>query len=305
MSAITATEADPLSLRPFPERPSYATGQLLDAGDFSAEQTYHRGRLAQSLALTSGGGTLAGLRARHLPGDESTAEEIRIDAGIGVDRLGRLVDVARPACLRLERWWDTQFDSDGDTLVRAAYDNPGRFVSARLAAEAGTGDVPPLPDRAVVADVFLRFVACRRGLTPAFASGPYDALNAVTVSRLRDAYELLLIPRDGLDDDFDGLPVLGPDFAAMADDAARRAALQDAVFAAWPADGRSGDDMPLEPGPEHPTGSDPSSQFLARVLIPVLAGNPPERDLAAAVVVDNGARRFVPSTQLIQRWLNV
>ena len=66
MSALTRlSEADPLYARPRPQRPFYATGMLLDAADFSAEQTYHRGRLAQALALLSGGGTLAGLAVGH------------------------------------------------------------------------------------------------------------------------------------------------------------------------------------------------------------------------------------------------
>jgi hypothetical protein len=52
--------------------------------------------------------------------------------------------------------------------------------------------------------------------------------------------------------------------------------------------------------PDHPTGVDPTAQFVARVLIPVTAGTPPERD-GAAVVVDNWSRRFVPSTRLLLR----
>ncbi len=66
MSAVTRLpEADPLYARPQPQRPFYATGMLLDAQDFSDEQTYHRGRLAQAIAFISGGGTLAGLRVAH------------------------------------------------------------------------------------------------------------------------------------------------------------------------------------------------------------------------------------------------
>ena len=63
-------EADPLYARPSPERPVYATGMLLDASDFTAEQTYHRGRLARALALSTGGGKTSGVRL-------DTGEEIR------------------------------------------------------------------------------------------------------------------------------------------------------------------------------------------------------------------------------------
>jgi hypothetical protein len=298
-------EADPLFSRPAPERPVYATGVLLDAGDFLDEQTYHRGRLAQALASLTGGGTLAGLRVTHDPATEGTAEEVRVAAGLAADRLGRLIEVPRPACVRLQGWWSsTAGEDDGDTLVRATYTDVERFVSERAAAEAGVDDRPPLPDRAVIADVFARFTLCEQGLTPSFAAGPFDALDAVTTSRLRDAYELLLVPRDGLDDDFDGLPPAGPDLSAIADPDERLAALQDAVLDAYPSGGSAGQAGGLPPLPEHPVGMDPTAQFLARVLIPVTADAPPQRD-GEDVVVDNWSRRFVPSTRLIQRWLGI
>ena len=290
-------EADPLYARPSPERPVYATGMLLDASDFTAEQTYHRGRLARALALSTGGGTLAGLRVSFAV-SPAGVEEIRVAPGVAVDRLGRLIEVARPACLRLDRWWAT---TAADDLQRAAYaavpveaDEAalGGLVSARAAA------AETLPERAVIADVFLRFLACEQGRTPVFASGPYDALDATGIARLRDAYELLLVARGGLDVDYDGLPDRGPDLAAIADPAARSAAVADAVLDAWPADG-----VP-KPAPEHPDNVDASAQFIARVLIPVSVGNPPSRE-GAAVIVDNGSRRFVPSAQLFQRWLGV
>jgi len=306
MSATTRLpEADPLYALPAPERPFYATGMLLDASDFLDEQTYHRGRLARAVGFLTGGGTLAGLAVTHAPGEDDTAEEVRVAPGLAVDRLGRLIEVARPACLRIQRWWEATFAlDDGDTLLRAAYTDPERFVSARATSEAGTDDRPALPTRAVVADVFVRFLACERGRTPSFAAGPFDALDAATASRLRDAWELLLVPRDGLDDDFDGLPPGGEDLSAIADADARRAALQDAVLAAWPIGGAAGEADALPPLPEHPRGIDPTAQLLARLLVPVGADDPPARD-GLAVVVDNWPRRFVPSTRLLQRWLGI
>ena len=120
----------------------------------------------------------------------------------------------------------------------------------------------------MVADVFVRFVACARGLTPSFATGPFDALDAVATSRVRDAYELQLVARDGLDDAFDGLPAPGPDLAGIADLAERRARLQDAILDSYPASGRAGSPGELDPLPEHPTGIDRTAVFLARVVIP-------------------------------------
>src|SRR5882724_3882445 len=259
-------EADPLYAQPLSERPVYATGMLLDAQDFADEQTYHRVQLARAMAFLAGGGTLAGLRVTHqaaTTGTNAVPEEIRVAPGLAIDRLGRLIELPRPACLRLPRWYDAQNVLDGgDTLKRSAYSGLGRFLSARAIAEAGVLDAAPVPGRAVVADVFVRFVACPRGLTPSFAAGPFDALNAVSTSRVRDAYELLLIPREGLDDDYDGLPVApGPAVIGdhTADPAVRRAALQDAVLAAYAASGRSGNAGQLAPLPEQPGALDPTA----------------------------------------------
>ena len=302
MTAVSRLpQADPLYARPLPERPSYATGMLLDAQDFADEQTYHRGRLARALAQLAGGGTLAGLRVSHQPevaaGDGAHPEEIRVEPGVAIDRLGRLIELPRPACVRLGRWFDAQAAS-GDTLRLASYDNLARFASARSLADDGA-----LPARALVADVFVRFIACEQGLTPSFATGPYDALDAVATSRLRDAYELLLVPRRGLDNHHDGLPAPGPDLAAIADPAERRARLQDSLLDdAYPTSGRAGSSGELEPLPEHPDGVDRSAVFVARVFVPVGAADPPVRDGATARV-DNWRRRFLPSLPLLARWV--
>jgi len=298
-------EADPLYAQPLFERPAYATGVLLDAQDFADEQTYHRAQLARALAFLAGGGTLAGLRVTHraaTTGAGAVPEEIRVEPGLAVDRLGRLIEVPRPACLRLLRWYESKSADGGDALRRSTHANLSRFLSARAIAEAGG-----VPDRAVVADVFLRFTACPRGLTPSFAAGPFDALNAASTARVRDAYELLLIQREGLDDGYDGLPVApggAPIGDTDADPAVRRAALQDAVLAAYGPGGRSGGDGQLAPLAEHPTGLDPTAVFVARLLIPVTAGDPPVRQ-GDAVFADNWSRRFIPSASLLAQWLGV
>ena len=298
--------ADPLYARPHAERLSYATGMLLDAQDFADEQTYHRGRLARALASLTGGGTLAGLRVVHAPetaGDTAAPEEIRVEPGLAVDRLGRLIELPRPACIRLQRWFEAEGAADGgDRLRLGAYGDLERFLSARAIAEAGSDSRPPVPERAVVADVFIRFIACARGLTPSFASGPYDALDAVATSRVRDAYDLHLVVRAGLDDAFDGLPSPGVDLAAIADPDERRARLQDAVLDGYPAAGRAGSPDTLDPLPEHPPDLDPTAVFLARVLVPVGAADLPAR-AGTAVVVDGWRRRFIPSALLLSRWI--
>lgn len=317
MSALNREpQADPLYARPMPERPAYATGMLLGARDFVAEQTYHRGRLARALAQLAGNGTLAGLEVLHQPpvdgGGNAQVEEIRVDPGVAVDRLGRMIEITRPACLRLAPWFVAEQQRDGgSTLLQGSYATPGQFVSQRRRTRLRAGE-PGMPARAVVADLYLRFVACETALSPAFASGPYDALDAVATSRLRDAYELKLVVRKNLTPANPGWPSLGPDLAAQAPDGgtpgdplqARRDALQDQVLRAYPAGGRAGTTNDLEPLPEHPQDmDDTSSVYLARVLVPVGAANPPARS-GSAVVVDNWSRRFLPSGDLLARWID-
>ncbi len=301
-----APEADPLYARPAADRPSYATGMLLDAQDFTDEQTYHRGRLALALASLAGSGTVAGLRVVHLgetSGTDARPEEIRVEPGLALDRLGRLTEVPRAACVRLGAWFDAEAAADGgDRVRRAAYREVERFLSARAIAEAGAEGRPSIPARAVVADVFVRFVACARGLTPSFAAGPFEALDAVATSRVRDAYELQLALREGLDDRFDGLPAPGLDLAAIADAAARRARLQDAILDSYPAGGVVAGADGVAPLAEHPSGIDPTAVFLARVMIPVGATDPPLRD-GRGVVVDGWSRRFAPSTMQLAQWI--
>ncbi len=293
--SIQTPFADPLSQQPEARRPAYATGILLDAQDFTAEQTYHRARLARALAFLAGGGTLAGLRVRHVPGSGSQAEEIQVDAGLAADRLGRLVEILRPACLRLARWFDA-LPADERTL--SSYDNLSRFASQRL-LDAAT----PLPARALVADVFVRFAACEVGLTPSFAQGPYDALNAVATASLRDAYELRLVARQSLALDNRGLPQPpGAPAVAGADPVARRNAMLDAVIVdGYGGIGRPGGSGELGAVPGLPSGLDGSAVFLARVFIPVDNATPPART-ADAPLVDNWARRILPPVALLGQW---
>ncbi len=286
--------ADPLDTRPSAARPAYATGMLLDARDFSDEQTYHRGRLARALAGLAGDGCVAGLGIAYLAAGTSQPECIQVNPGLALDRLGRLLEVRRPACIRLANWFA---GLDAGTLIQASYGNLARFVSPRLA-----DNTAPLPARALVADVYAAFATCPVGLAPSFAGGPFDALDAVATARICDAYQLSLIPRTGLDDGYSGLPLpLGaaPVGDASAAAGARRDALQDAILNAY--DGGSGG---LGPAPEQPPGVDPGAVFLGRVFLPVDTGSPPAR-LGDPVLVDNWGRRFLPPQTLLAQWLGL
>ncbi len=282
MSTVSDPLLDTVSL----DRVFYATGVLLAADDFSAEQSYHRGRLARALAYLFGSGTVAGLRVDWKPAlppstelPDGQEELLQVHPGLAIDRIGRIIEVPRAACLRLGRWYDGQ--------------DPGELAAG----------LHPTPWDGVVADVFIRFVACERGKTPAFASGPFDALDAVVPSRLRDGYELELVIRKEATEQ---LPNLLPQDRwprEPADPAARLRAVQDAIFDSWPKDAEN----PRNPEPqlEYAPGQDQTSVFLARVVIPATApetagGRPARRP--EDVTVDNYRRLFAyPARALAAR----
>ena len=277
-----------------PDRVHYAIGVLLDHRDFVDEQNYHRSRLARALAYLHGSGTVAGLRVGLQPPVEPTAEsltgrdeQLMVSPGLAIDRLGRLIEVPRAACIRLNRWYESQ---NADDLIEAVRPPPYTGVNVEGVPETGIL-VEDNPVDIIVVDVFLRFEVCERGKTPAFATGPFDALDAVVPSRLRDAYELNLVIRAGPEPP---LPVNNwPDLSGIADPAVRRRAVQDTVLGAWPKD----DSNPSNPEPlaEYAPEQDLTAVFLARVIIPVLGGGPPgSRPVRqeAPVVVDNYGRLF-------------
>jgi hypothetical protein len=154
----------------------------------------------------------------------------------------------------------------------------------------------------VVADLFLRFAPCPRGLTPAFQSGPFEALDAVAPSRVRDGFALDLLLRD---DPNPQVPEPSPtDFAAIADEATRGRASRKAVLDGWREAAERRVAGTLEPTREHKLGQDPTSLFLARVIIPADEG-PPVTRLAQPVVVDNYSRLFVWGAPALARVLGL
>lgn len=270
--------ADPLAQPARAERVNYATGVLLQAEDFRDEQTYHRRRLALALRHLAGFGTLAGLAVRA-PRAEDNDLELRIEAGVAIDRFGRLIEVAEPWCIHLARWFVAQ-----DT--------------ARLVAALHPAPRTPF-DLAVVADVFLSARDCGRGMTPSFAQGPFDALDALVPARLAEEPQFELVLRA------EGGTIPSPKNGWPAQSASREAKLA-AVLGSWDT-GLSGDlDEGLDPLAEHVPGNDLSAVLLARIAIPVTrpadspASTPPTLDLTKRPRVDNGLRPFI---YLPGKWL--
>ncbi len=262
---------DPLVSTGYPDRLHYSTGELLGADDFRDEQTYHRRQLARALLHLHGSGVIAGLRVAYeqKPGTNGVPDEVelRVAPGLALDHAGRLVEVPREASLRLARWYgyiaktppsSTELDA-GD--LRASW---------RADATAPRGGV-------VVADVFLSFHECPRGYTPAFASGPFDALDASQPSRVRDGYELSLVLRREADAD---LPVAQTPWSKIAGTtlAERVDSAKELSLDMWY--------QSEQPAPENPAGVDPAAVLLARVRMPAAqnanAGQAPTADWSAA-----------------------
>ena len=263
--------ADPLVSSTHADRLHYATGELLGADDFRDEQTYHRRQLARALLHLHGSGVIAGLRVfpRHRPGENGAPDdvELEVEPGLALDHAGRLIEVPRDACLRLRRWFafiagrtpsSTELDA-GD--LRLAWRADGAVAAAGV----------------VVADVFLSFYQCPRGYTPAFASGPFDALDASQPSRVRDGYQLSMVLRTEADGD---LPVAADPWAGIAGAtvAERLAAAEQAAFTVWR--------QSVQPAPEIAAGVDPTAVLLARLRIPAQespsAAEAPIPDFSAA-----------------------
>jgi hypothetical protein len=302
-----STRTDPLSKKlESPDRVFYATGVLLDAQDFEAEQNYHRGRLARVLAYAHGSGTVAGLGVAWEKTDSrgKLVDRVVVEPGMAIDRVGRIIEVTRPACIRLQRWYDAQDDKKLTRSCQTLDITPDKLTRGsddEWRIKAGSQSEPVY---GVVVDVFVKFVACERGKTPAFASGPFDATDAVQPSRLRDGYEISLELRES----DPGLPKAVPTPAWPAldgatDRAQRERELQDEILGRWQERSPYWTKNGFVGGPEHLEGQDTTSVFLARMVLPAStalddtalpAPRPRRLDLETNPVrVDNHLRSFV------------
>lgn len=289
------------------DRLNYVQGILLDSDSFSDEQLYHRGRLARALAYLFGTGTVAGLEVTYVDTDDR--DEIEVAAGLAIDPLGRLIEVPRRWCLELGPW-----------------------LAAQRPADLSDGWITEGGETVLVADVFARFVECPRRLSPSLASGPFDALDAVAPSRLRDGFELALVIRTETqlrraaiaNGDPPPLPEIPlPHANARYQEllemtpSAMLAAMRVDILSNWregtafwendrpprlpehlPADVAALVDDPLA------VGRDTTSVMLARVRIPmnVPSGtDPPTRNETLDPTIDNDARRFIYSVGILTR----
>ena len=325
-----------------PNRVYYATGRMLGVEDFQVEQDYHRGRLARVLVQMFGTGTVSGLNVTmgKDPGDGSL--EVQVSPGTAIDRVGRVIEVPRQVCIRVENWYK---QVDPSTLNMA------------------------LHGANVVVDVFATFVPCTRGATPCFASqDDYDATDAFSPNHWLDSFAMQLVPRTDITDPTQKLPKdpwsLGatttttaavaagnnisiPVAASSGLQAGQQAVIDtgsnqeqfnvttipDATHVVADVLGKahaSGSAVglgirqnilagtvgtaalaPFGSGPqgvEYPPGFDATSVFLARILIPANAGGAGQAPTAQFDQIkppDNSQRLFIMPSALIARWVGL
>jgi hypothetical protein len=248
----------PHPLDPPYRRPSYHDGMLLEAEDFLHEQEYHRKRLANALLRLHGFGTVAGLKVDW----DKAKDEVFVMPGVAIDARGRVLELDRRLCLEVEKWF-----------AHATKNAPLPQPHGGAANEA------------IMADVYLRFVAREEGLRPAFPEAAADALDAVVPFRLVDGVKVTMhaVPAPGSAD--------GPDFSHATAVPDSRAALVKAVLEGYTTSPVGDARARILEG--MPAAELAEAVFLARVSIPVAADL--ARDKARDVTAKNDARPLIPS----------
>lgn len=266
---MTSRYLDPLEQLHYPDRVNYANGVLLDENDFKAEQTYFRGRLSRTLAYLHGFGTVAGLEVSTT---EADAHKIQVKPGLAVDRLGRLIELPIPYCVRAEKWFEAQ-DENG---LQESY------------ANSTDGNGP----KAVVADIFIKFNNCERGMTPCFGVGNVDATDAFTYERLRDSATLDLVLRTQPEQD---KPRQKAPYDLLSDE---NLSYSDAIKElrkfkmeeGWQeSDFWNTFDSTIKKGPEYGAEQNGTEVMLARIRLPA-TDNPIQYDTNGAIEIDNDIR---------------
>ncbi len=207
--------------------------------------------------------------------------EIEVSPGMAVDRVGRMIEVPRTVCIRIQPWLANQALADLNSFLGG-----------------GSGNI--------LVDVFATFVPCTQGVTPCFATqDDYSATDAFSANRMLDSFAMQLVLRN------DSNPQLPQDpwdaagavpTGAITPDIAKSLKLNILNTNAGPAS--TPPFAATGPTPaEIPPGFDASSVFLARVTIPATEGASGERpnfDLNG-ITIDNLSRLFLYPASLVAR----
>ncbi|MGA7830725.1 MAG: hypothetical protein WCA21_07185 [Terracidiphilus sp.] len=207
--------------------------------------------------------------------------EIEVTPGLAVDRVGRMIEVPRTVCIRIQPW-----------LADQALSGLNSFLTS------GSGNI--------LVDVFATFAGCTQGVTPCFATqDDYDATDAFTANRTLDSFAMQLVLRSDTNPQLPQDAWLGAGAVPAGAITAQIAqSLKQSILAANSGPAATPPFTSSGPTPvEIPPGFDPSSVFLARISIPATAGasgQPPNYNLNA-ITINNLSRLFLFPASLVAR----
>lgn len=209
--------------------------------------------------------------------------EIEVTSGLAIDRVGRMIDVPRPVCIRIQPWLANQTVSDLNSALHSG---------------------------SILVDVFATFVPCTRGVTPCFATqDDYNATDAFSPNRLLDSFAMQLVLRT------DAAPQLPKD-PWLSVGPVPTAAITPAITQELKQTILNANSGPAATAPfslkgavpaEYPPGFDLSAVFLARLSIPATkgpSGQPPNFNLTQ-ISIDNFSRLFLYPASLVARCIGL
>lgn len=154
-------------------RVAYEAGMLLGLEATRDEQAYHRRRLNRHQYWLHGSGTLAGMAVAIDPptatGTDPELTRITISPGLGIDGLGREVQINEAYCMDLGDWLKAQTE----TSLREGYDETANLLWLK---------------------VTVRYQECDVAQQPVLARKLNLSTDAVQPSRKADSIALELIP---------------------------------------------------------------------------------------------------------------
>lgn len=209
--------------------------------------------------------------------------EIRVTPGLAIDRVGRMIEVPRTVCIRIQPWLANQTISDLNSALHSGN---------------------------ILIDVFATFIPCTRGVTPCFATqDDYDATDAFSPNRLLDSFAMQLVLRSDANPQLPKDPWLsiGPAPTTAITPTIAQGLKQNLLYAA---SGPASTAPFSANGPtpaEYPPGFDLTAAFLARVSIPSTPGGPgkPPNVTLMSTSIDNLSRLFVYPPSLVARSLGL
>lgn len=154
-------------------RVSYEAGMLLGLEATRDEQTYHRQRINRQQYWAMGAGTLVGMLVSISP-DESESDtpiltRMNVGPGVGIDGLGREINIHEGYCVNLGEWLQAQ----SETELRNGYDEDEDLLWL---------------------NVSVRYHACEVAQQPVLARKLNLSTDAVQPSRIADSILLEMIP---------------------------------------------------------------------------------------------------------------